>query len=468
MVRGEKVSVVADITSDWPEECINKLADLLNELQASVSGCIKAVYLVKPRGKELFSNGLSVFRPSGSSTLQHEIIRVDSRKELYNFIDREQLTVDYGGSFKYNHRAAIEFYKTYIPVLKMAGGLLYSLANLVYTLQTLQVDFATLQEFDESRVEDKVFKFNNVISDLEIEKKIEDYQETLEKLEHPDFDPILMKIDKQVILQSAKELSINCERLQQVNIMVGEKFDHVQKMAGKFGLLKDCHDNTNEVLETIDLLVQQTENLTINGSNASEAYSLRQQFVTDILGPTKEIMDCSASILEDLAIDSNKSEHLYAIAKDISNNLTENLHPFTDKINKLNELYTRIHLFHVIFEKTNRWGKKVTKFLNNAFSCLQHEDIQCYFVVLPSNWETLLQVFYHKHPPPLRTHLHLLDQFVPEGIHIDHRIQAETLAERVSFILHMLEKDNIKKEDIVTIKSWALGDTMTSLEVSLV
>lgn len=48
----------------------------------------------------------------------------------------------------------------------------------------------------------------------------------------------------------------------------------------------------------------------------------------------------------------------------------------------------------------------------------------------PSNWETLLQRFNKKHPPPKKRHIRLLNKFVPDSIHVKQRNKSEIIAER--------------------------------------
>lgn len=72
-----------------------------------------------------------------------------------------------------------------------------------------------------------------------------------------------------------------------------------------------------------------------------------------VLNNFQEIVECVTAVLEDVNVGQEMPDELSNEYVDTVNTLVERVQTFTTQINGLNESYTRIHLFFVIFHKVN-------------------------------------------------------------------------------------------------------------------
>ena len=68
----------------------------------------------------------------------------------------------------------------------------------------------------------------------------------------------------------------------------------------------------------------------------------------------QDIVACATSILKNLDGGNKTTQRTYNIAFDIAKQLTQSIQPFTKLMNELNDEYTRIHVFHAVFEKVSK------------------------------------------------------------------------------------------------------------------
>lgn len=62
-------------------------------------------------------------------------------------------------------------------------------------------------------------------------------------------------------------------------------------------------------------------------------------------------MECVVTVLDDLNIGQGSTSNVFNACFDTANKLVDVVQPFTEQINQLNETYTRVHLFFIIYHK---------------------------------------------------------------------------------------------------------------------
>ncbi|XP_053384582.1 uncharacterized protein LOC123535976 [Mercenaria mercenaria] len=515
-----QVAVVADLQHGWTEECIEKLTYLLDELQIKRKSCIKIAYFVKPCVKtntRIPTRHLSGVRKNGRNVPPYEVKRLDNVNELYTFIEKSQLCMDYGGTIQYNHIAWVDFQRTYIPIVTDAKDVVDVLSKIRNEIGRLK---DPLTKCSDTSHDKELSKYQSLLVQYNIRDIAENIEDAIERLEHPECDPNLIQTHTAILDDTINQLKdlhlrITTEVSEMDAIMARSDAEHAIIIK-----LDECSKNTTEVEETIELMMQQITDLPLVGSSIEEAQRYRDKFIESVLVPSRDIVSCATSILQDLDCGKNTTRKSYAVSIDIAKRLTEALQPFTQHLNVLNETYTRIHLFHVICNKTERWKQKATRFVSkilnqrqclnnkaeigtnntgenlNRFSEIQnkievrntelHIDLdqlrstdsdgvvrERSRIAAPRNWNSVLQTFNKKHPPPKKKHIRLLNKFVPKQIQEKQRTDAEVLAERVLFILQMLKRTEFKCEDISLIQKWSSQrkrkqESSTNNEVSLV
>jgi len=81
--------------------------------------------------------------------------------------------------------------------------------------------------------------------------KVGEFQEILEKLEHPEFDPALMQVSRGVLARTAKALREAVIRVPQVLAAVDERLEEAQRHVADLQLARDCSDTALEVRNSV-------------------------------------------------------------------------------------------------------------------------------------------------------------------------------------------------------------------------
>ncbi|XP_052242466.1 uncharacterized protein LOC127852552 [Dreissena polymorpha] len=412
----------------------------------------------------------SKYRSAALTIYECQVIFLDSYADLHALVDRDQLTTDYGGTLQYNHRSWVDFHKAYYPIIDEASStknMLFDIARCVRHALGKRRD--ALDGTDALDTFATVRNKKAVFLDLELERVLEDGQESLEKLQHPEFDPILVKLPAGFLNNAVATLNDNLVKIKECSELVKTHFEEMEMEINMYHSLKECKYQVEEVVETICLMRQEAEDLPDIGSNSWEAFHNRQYFIKHILTPSKEIVDCADSVLADLHAVGMKTGSS-SRTRTMEDQLKAELESFTLRINQLNETYVRLHLFYVIFDKAKRWLNSLVRHLekhrNNTPTQRNDLHIKQDTDTLANNsgekWQTpstqntcdaRLTHFLQKHPAPKEQHLLLLSKYVPSSVQSHHIQQALELAKRLSSILIAIEQENVTNANLHSI-SW--------------
>lgn len=498
---GDQVAVLASIRHGWTDESTGQLFKLLGEITASRKKHIKRVYILTPKEKD----GRTKYQRllTRVNLRDNQITWFDDISELSTYIDTSQLTPDFGGTLLYNHVALVDFHRSYVSVQSEAREMASRLKFMME--EVLKDNDASVNGDMKSDRNQKNILCKEKLKRLNTHGVIEDCQDAIERLEHPECDPGLMKCNPLVLAETVRRLKHYVEL---IDVHVQELEQILTRSNSKHGImerLKDCAENTKEVEETIDLMMQQVEDLPLVGESSKDAQHYRDVFIATVLLPSKDIVSCASSIIQDLNCGPEASQASLAFAEGIARRLTSAVQPFTYRLNAINEKYIRIHLFHVIFRKTNRWKYKASKFIHRTLNVsdiqntkqrnerrrnFDRSDISNIFSrngpsgskhstrlnkitnpakeqwsKAPNHWSQKLEYFYQKHPPPKKRHLKLLNYSVPTEITEALKSDAEFLAERTLFILQFLGRNRFKEQDIRLISSWTAESVEDATEV---
>ncbi|KAH3727631.1 hypothetical protein DPMN_053570 [Dreissena polymorpha] len=340
LAASDHISVIAELSSEWTDDCISKLSTILNELQLTTRR-VKEAYLVKT-DNPIEMLDFSKYRSAALTIYECQVIFLDSYADLHALVDRDQLTTDYGGTLQYNHRSWVDFHKAYYPIIDEASStknMLFDIARCVRHALGKRRD--ALDGTDALDTFATVRNKKAVFLDLELERVLEDGQESLEKLQHPEFDPILVKLPAGFLNNAVATLNDNLVKIKECSELVKTHFEEMEMEINMYHSLKECKYQVEEVVETICLMRQEAEDLPDIGSNSWEAFHNRQYFIKHILTPSKEIVDCADSVLADLHAVGMKTGSS-SRTRTMEDQLKAELESFTLRINQLNETYMQL------------------------------------------------------------------------------------------------------------------------------
>ncbi|KAL4224923.1 Proto-oncoprotein DBL [Mactra antiquata] len=424
-LSGGKVAVVADLQNGWNLESTNKLYHLLEKLQTTRKGCLTSAYIIRSTTNNNLIHNIPL---SSNKKLPANIIRhLDKLEDLYLYIDTTQLTTDYGGTLQYNHVTWVDFQRTYIPLITRANDVVKALPVLgdkIFELQEVAVD--KCQDSDKMFRNIVKVKYEKLLNKHNVRGLVEDCQDSVDRLEHPDSDPTLVQIHVAIvtdtkfkIIKVLKDLEKHLDHLEE--IVRRTRDEHVL-----FAKLKDCKDNTKEVEETIELMTSQADGLPLDSSSEEQAKYNRDVFNNTVLAPSQtKRWNTKASRFV--------SRHLLVHQK------KDNFSSLTPT-NKIKDTCVNTDITNCVIPKLK---------LNIDDDVDVTQQIRA-----PSAWVETLKHFFKKHPPPKKKHIRLLNKFAPHNVGQQCRSEAEVLAERTLFLLQFLMKDQFKLDDVVMIHRW--------------
>lgn len=243
---GDQVAVLASIRHGWTDESTGQLFKLLGEITASRKKHIKRVYILTPKEKD----GRTKYQRllTRVNLRDNQITWFDDISELSTYIDTSQLTPDFGGTLLYNHVALVDFHRSYVSVQSEAREMASRLKFMME--EVLKDNDASVNGDMKSDRNQKNILCKEKLKRLNTHGVIEDCQDAIERLEHPECDPGLMKCNPLVLAETVRRLKHYVEL---IDVRVQELEQILTRSNSKHGImerLKDCAENTKEVEET--------------------------------------------------------------------------------------------------------------------------------------------------------------------------------------------------------------------------
>ncbi|KAH9495877.1 hypothetical protein Btru_015325 [Bulinus truncatus] len=223
----------------------------------------------------------------------------------------------------------------------------------------------------------------------------------------------------------------------------------------------------------------------IVGKTLSQAELYRAHFTTTLYEPAKELLSQATEILE--AVHKLKNGTTLPTGgpsgglqyttfftgldiSDISSCLTTSIQPFTQQLQHLQQVYVNVHIFHLLFEKTLIWYKKVLKFIPETLldKCTLEPDLSLFdlsfynlspqgtesLVYMPTEWLGAVRIFLSRHPPPRQEHIDRLDESIPQLVDRKLKAQARSLALRLRLIQRLLSSTHLPLQLVKAVLGW--------------
>ncbi|GFR70044.1 actin, gamma-enteric smooth muscle [Elysia marginata] len=476
--------------------CMAKLVDALEAVEYQQRGTVVSVYFLKPRNKarsHLLKKMLGV-KPSKKNPKipLFKVVLLKTLQELHAHVDLGQLTLDFSGTLQYNHQAYMQLYKVVIQCIRSGQRLLSQLPSFrdrVELLQEYDTDGHTSSQLQQL-LADLTEKFQMIHSESSLPMKLQETKQTLFSLEHPGVDDQLATALPKLTEGLCVSLRSVYTQLEQHNSELEEAWRATES---KLTLLMQVQKHRERAREIEHKICQHYQPLLqehpIVGRTLSQAELYRAHFTTTLHEPAKELLSQATEILE--AVQRLKSsESLQSVTtalgrrrnsvapaelvtldmSDITRCLTTSIQPFAGQLQKLQQIYVNVHIFHLLFEKALSWYKKVLKFIPEtllercaANSGLQTSELVAYsesqhggemLLFMPTDWAGAVRAFLSRHPPPRQEHIERLDESIPHLVDKRLKAQARSLALRLRLLQRVMSSSRLPLRLLQAVVAW--------------
>ncbi|PAA64024.1 hypothetical protein BOX15_Mlig008646g2 [Macrostomum lignano] len=242
------------------------VVDALELLQQQNRGCVAVFYVLTPKGKELVKSlqkmlGLyqkkSFFGRKAADPAQarsfHSIL-LSSSQELYQFVSRDQLVSDFGGTLNYDHQAWMKLRTSFDEVLTQVNSITESVPEALSRLEMLKefenpVDEEECQEMARWMQN----RFQEVTAGLLLDAASQRASRLAEACRRPELNADLMPLAKNPQLTPhADKLERLVAKLDELRQLLRRKWREAEQKlicVGQLGVYRSAAEATLEGLE---------------------------------------------------------------------------------------------------------------------------------------------------------------------------------------------------------------------------
>ncbi|KAK3596792.1 hypothetical protein CHS0354_036631 [Potamilus streckersoni] len=129
---------------------------------------------------------------------------------------------------------------------------------------------------------------------------------------------------------------------------------------------------------------------------------------------------------------------------EVAAKLSEAVQPFARQLNRLNDTYTNIHVFHVVFEKCKSWYKNTLRSVTSYIFSENNAEA----------WKRLMLTHAKKHPAPRSDYIAILNEHLPTVVDSSLKDETTLLCHRVKLLLQLIRKDSISEKELSQVRAW--------------
>ncbi|XP_072355897.1 uncharacterized protein [Scyliorhinus torazame] len=427
--RNSLVSIVTDLRSARLDVASTIISSLL-KIQHQFGRIVNTFYALQPQTKGirkciLKSLGLShsklVSEPPFKCVLLNEVF------ELYNYIDRSQLTSDLGGYLIYQHEAWVHFRKEIDGFIHEYHALIQRFPSCLAGLQQLSLQSLPIKADELEQFSDQIKELHTVWRrDLGIDELLRKCEEIWEKLRDPKSDPWFLAMAGTAQFQQAfGDVHDKDERIRAIVEKV--EFLWQQALARAQLLQKDvqCREKAQQI---IDLITTEgmgkihSYKLEI-ANNLSQAEILKLDYDVAIYNPAMKLIAESRRVLQDLGeVTKEKPGGKEADCKEKLSRLQDMFHI---AVELPRQTLKAVYDFYYIFEKVAGWYHLLLQEVLFKEAVFAHDVHMSRFpleaaICLKTNWQHQVNRFLNKAPLPAVEELIQLRDLadcIPDALH---------------------------------------------------
>ncbi|XP_051781236.1 uncharacterized protein LOC114648438 isoform X2 [Erpetoichthys calabaricus] len=403
-----KVSVVVDLRLT-ALKTVRFIAETLLEIQSSTE-TISAMYIIQPQKKYVKKHFIkSLSKTSRRSPLTSpKCIFVNSCYELFNYIDRSQLTADFGGYLVYCHRNWALFIKEIDKFIREFFAVVSRLPSCVTELQALSLQSLPAA----TNLEEFFFKNEDKCSKLRRELGLDDLlihcEHIVEKLKFPDRDPCFQSMAGTVLFSHvAFEMIENYDRI----TLAVEKLELLWQLVLcriQIPLKNFQHKSeVEQIMEHITKFTLEKVNVykVLIASDKKEAEIIKTEFEESVYLPAMELIHYAEEVLLQHAHLKRLAEGDFAGLED---SCCDSLKAIKERFHMAVDLpystLKAVYDFHTLLNKVKHWLSLVFNqdffqdLIRNSYS-LRLGSPAC-SICLSSVWQQEVQSFLRRSSVP--------------------------------------------------------------------
>ncbi|KAK6191745.1 hypothetical protein SNE40_003350 [Patella caerulea] len=338
-----------------------------------------------------------------------------------------------------------------MPCLKSASNLIQKIPGIQEKVELWEEYETSDQTVDNLQQNSQHIskEYDTILKETRLNEIIEECKQLLHILETRDGNYNIPDVDK--TLSSP------------VVLMLHQCYQQLTTFYNKITLLYKAADNKAATSCQLHKLKERTEKITkvindnyyaqlsdhpVIGVTLSQAEIYRTHFTSSLYEPAKDLINEATEILKEL-----KNQCDDEMKTNITNHLTQVIEPFTLLLQKIQNNYIEIHIFHMLLEKFQKWYRKVLVFLPEY---LRHigRDYPDKLVTMPDEWLHTVDTFLTKHPFPRDEHIAKLDLEIPTSLPRHIKQQAHNLALRIKLLQRLLTSRRLPVKLITASMKW--------------
>ncbi|KAL3843136.1 hypothetical protein ACJMK2_021088 [Sinanodonta woodiana] len=444
---GGTASFLVDLQHGATPDIITRLAGTLEYLEIQRRGSVRAVYIIKPKSRAKLRFLKKCMGSHKESGFHYTVVLLKNQRSLFYYIHSSSLTWDFGGTLQYNHEAWVIFQKMVVEAVEGAADVLKTFPDardkisLLQELDTIDMEAADINNL----IEDIQLKYKTLVGNNGVHEVIDLVKQTIHKLEKPDEDAVFSQIHATLISEAIGKLRRAHAELSSVLSELESLKDKIDSALRSEASFRNCVECAKKIqIRILSDFWPQLVHHPYVANTVSQAEIYRTHFTASILQPAKEMLLDATQLLLDMKDLISRDHGKQNKTAQVAAKLSEAVQPFVRQLNRLNDTYTNIHVFHVVFEKCKSWYKNTLGSITSYMFSENNEQA----------WKRLKLTHVKKHPPPRSDHMAILDEHLPTVLDSSLQEEATLLCHRVKFLLELLKQDFISDKEVSQIRAW--------------
>nr|XP_015208562.1 PREDICTED: uncharacterized protein LOC107078071 [Lepisosteus oculatus] len=323
---------------------------------------IKTIYVIQSKKKDVHKHLLKVLGLSPSkkyNSAPYKCVLLKEVCELYNYIDRSQLTAALGGYLVYCHRSWVQFIKEIDAFVKEFFSVVHRLPSYIAAIQELSQQEVP-RGFEELRLycSRNEARFQALRRDLGLDELLQHCKQIVDKLRFPENEPCYQAMAGTALFtQTAYEMLENYSRItaavEKVELLWQQALSKAQLQLARL-------QRKSEALQITEQIRKEMENLQSYrvevAKDATKAEIFKSEFEATIYNPGLALLqraDVLQTLIETTVLREGQSqegwaEELYRVKES-----------FRAAVELPRQTLRAVSDFHYYFNKAKRWHSAV-------------------------------------------------------------------------------------------------------------
>ncbi|XP_041466389.1 uncharacterized protein LOC121416924 isoform X1 [Lytechinus variegatus] len=455
---------------------ISMLKSSLNSLQAETSSVVGpfVLYLIQPINKKSLKDTqtLLALRQSKKKSNKHmpsthfQTTLVVDEMDLYNHVDKSQLTADLGGYLQYSHSAWVRFRKTVEPFFVCYEEVIPKLPDAFSRIDDLEsFDLGETREDLERQRENIQHLIKDLFRELDLESLSHKCDDLLSKITQSDSDEVFAAVAQKPVFREVRLLAEYCrEKLTMMKQRLDAAKDRVEGRVKdemkRIKLLEDVQNLSNWLLNEGPTGLKRLE----IADSIGRAEMLCNHFETGVASLALDKLGQAESLKDDVQALVGEGTQGFALLRNAIRALEGHAENYQRMLDDRRHLLSTVRNFYGLYDKIARWCVRALKFLPHDIADI-HDDIRSEQTSshrrrqdigdAEYRWVEDVERFLRKHHPPREEDVTTMMEYAETIGERVRKKKAKHLSNRYTVLLRVLNTSTLADEkDVLLVKKW--------------